>query len=399
MKKFLFMILSAILLFAACAKIDVVSDRDLMNQDDMEIVFQSNVGHAPMTKAIIDTTKLPDGTEFGVYAYVNGTNEHYLINNGHYIVNKDTASAANGEKYYWPKSDNNNTPNIDFLAIYPYYNDANRYTRNNDIVTVKLKADTVGTESIDILYAVANDKNHQSVGTGNNTIPNKDYVNLTFRHILSLIEFTGKYVKDNNVDSVIVTKIEFLDNLGNAFNIITDGSLEFNMSSITKGTDSNNDPYIPTSFNGNTTKNTLNFGDSVILNTTYTEISRTIIIPQLIPDSVRITFDITIKNDNNSDKITFTNRQVTKCINNTNEKDMTLPIDSARQYITNWESGKRYIYKYYITVDDVEFAIDVDDWTVPNGWQIWDHDVTSYVDRFFDKASTMQAQNMVGIMA
>ena len=107
-------------------------------------------------------------------------------------------------------------------------------------------------------------------------------------------------------------------------------------------------------------------------------------VPQAVPNKVRITYNITIKNTN-GEKVEFTGRQVVKEINT--GSDMT--NNTPRNYVSNWYSGKHYVYRYYITAEAIEFTVTVDDWDLPDGWQIWDHDVASYVDRFFEKASTI----------
>ena len=385
MKKILFTVLATLLMFVSCAKIDVVRDIQIP-QNDVEIVFNTHAGNDMMTKAIIETRTMPDNSEFGVYAYVreSTTNKYYLIDKGHYKVTSNIAAATGDEKYYWPKSDNNTTYNVDFLAIYPY---TATYSRTNNTVNVTLSASTVGTESVDVLYAIANGEHHQEVNKLDNSAPDKYRPDLSFKHALSLIEFKGKHAgSTNNITSVTVTNIEFLDGNNAAYPIITSGTLLF----------TENTGWIAdtTHVTGNTTNNTLNFGNNVNLSDSYTTISKSILVPQLVPNRVRITYDITIGNST-GEAITFTGRQVVKTINT--GSDMT--DNTPRNYVTNWYSGKHYVYKYYITVEAIEFDVEVEDWTTPNGWQIWDHDVASYVDRFFDKASTMQAQNMVGIMA
>jgi len=381
MKKILFTLLTILMVIVSCAKIDIVPDTYNSRNENVEIVFGAHAGKGLMTRAVINGDTLPDGSEFGVYSYYAAGTNHLLIDNGHYAVNKDTARATGGEKYYWPKSDNNNVTkdSIDFLAIYPY--STTDYSRSGNTVTITLNASTTdSTSTKDVLYAIADNQYHQTVGTYNNTTPNKYYVPLTFKHALTLVEFQGKHAgATNNIDTITVTEIAFLNSDGTAYAIYTGGSISFDISKITATTKPD------TTFTGGTTNNTLNFANNCGLTSSkYTTISKAIMVPQAVPNKVRITYNITIKNTN-GEKVEFTGRQVVKEINT--GSDMT--NNTPRNYVSNWYSGKHYVYRYYITAEAIEFTVTVDDWDLPDGWQIWDHDVASYVDRFFEKASTI----------
>jgi hypothetical protein len=108
MKKLFTILLSAIFIFASCAKIEDLSVRNA-NTKGTEIVFNTRASVA--TKAIVDSTVMVDN--FGVYGYVvpgdYSVNGGYLMKNAEY--DKD-GNAVDGP-YYWPVSDNNS--GVDFI--------------------------------------------------------------------------------------------------------------------------------------------------------------------------------------------------------------------------------------------------------------------------------------------
>lgn len=382
MKNLIITILSIASIFVSCAKVDDLSIKT-SSQDKAEITFNTTTA---ATKAIVDTG-FKDGTYFGVYGRVEAgsavVSAKYAIDNGKYYAGGTNAGKPAEGAYYWPKSDNNSSVKVDFVAIYPYDNTAAIYSRAGDNVTITLDADELTPDSsVDILYAVKHNQNHQVVGTGNNSQPAHYSVPLTFKHALSQIVFEGKYATGNNISSVTVKRIEFLDGSGNPAEIIKDGTIVFDMTSIEASTDVSGGTYAPVVNIGTTKTTSLNFGDNKPLTTSYEALSTAVLVPQAVPAKVRITFDITIQNST-GEAITYTGRQVTKTI--TSGSDMS--DGTAHPYsLTNWVAGHKYIYRYNITAEGIDFTIAIDNWSTPQGWQVWDHDTYAYAEHFFDKA-------------
>ena len=158
MKKILLTILSVILIFVSCAKINDITVR--MPSQDTEVVF--NVSNGIATKAIVDTTVMLD--HFGIYGYVVpgnfAPNGGYLMKNGEYDENGDAVSGP----YYWPKSDN--YTGIDFIFT-AYSQFESVPTWEND--TLKLVVPTLKQALIDneddfddILWAQTKYNYHQN---------------------------------------------------------------------------------------------------------------------------------------------------------------------------------------------------------------------------------------------
>ena len=209
MKKILFTLLTILMVIVSCAKIDIVSDTQNSRNENVEIAFSTNVGHTPMTKAIIDSLVDFNNAEFGVYGYVReSTTNKYLINKGHYKVDDTIASATNGETYYWPKADNNNTYNVDFLAIYPY---TATYSRTVDTVKVTLNA--VKTYDISVKFnggeyffaSTGNGKITVTKGTSSLTSPTKTYTVTTASKTITatLKDGSGKIIANKKVTATV----------------------------------------------------------------------------------------------------------------------------------------------------------------------------------------------------
>ena len=400
MKKILFTLLTILMVIVSCAKIDIVSDTQNSHNENMEIVFSAQAGNGLMTKAIVDGTTLPDASNFGVYGFTSAStnptvSSGLIIKNGKYLVNGTSASATDNESYFWPKADNVNDIKVNFFAYHPY--DATKVSIDaNKVVTYNIAASELNsTNAVDFLYATRYQVS--PVVTANaNAVDVIAPVDLTFKHALSLIEFQGKKAADQNITNVNVTAIEFLNNDGSTLATIkTSGTMTLDIDA----TYANEAAFVPTfDYTNASTSNSLNFAvnsaKSNISDSQFDVLSRTVLVPQTVPAQVRITFDIQISNGNGTDAITYSGRTVTRTINTGTDENGT-------SYVSSWESGKKYIYKYYISVDEIEFTVNVVDWTedTEHIFQIWDHTAQAYYDRFFDKASTMQAQNMGVIMA
>ena len=199
MKKLFMILLSAVFIFASCAKIEDLSVGNA-NTNGTEITFSTKASVA--TKAIVDSTVMVDN--FGVYGYVVPGNYSaaggYLMKNAEY--DKD-GNAVDGP-YYWPSSDNNT--GIDFIFT-AYSQFASAPTWEND--TLKLAVPALTQALIDnpdnfndVLWAQTGYNHHQ------NSTTEHERVNLNFRHALSWIQFRGE-VTNANIKWAKVKQVNF----------------------------------------------------------------------------------------------------------------------------------------------------------------------------------------------
>ena len=409
MKKILITLISVLmLLFTSCGKVNDISEIG-RNLENTEIVFNAqavashSAARANKVQKVIVHEKADMSENFGVYGYVhqNGSQGDadyisggYLMNNAEYVV--ATGIPASGT-YYWPKADNLSDVKVNFVAIYPYSTTDYSMDANGELVYNLDASTATSNDCVDVLWAT-----RYKISPVNNPLAQaNDYnstVRLDFHHALSLVEFWAKKADSQNIKKVKVTSIEFLDANDDPAEIITDGTLTIE---VDEANSTEND-YKPVFAYGSTptTKADFDFAvnsvkDSLLGGNTWNEpadiLSSVIIIPQAVPAKVRITFDITIENEVGQ-SIVYSGRTVTRSIRSANNDE------NNQAYVDNWTSGKRYIYRFYISADGVTFDVYVDDWTDTNPFDVWDHNELSYVEHFFDKASTMQVQNMVDIM-
>ena len=343
----IFYILGIILAFASCAKTDY--EEEMFDQKEISFELGENsVVHsarkAPVTRAIVSGTSFTDGN-FGVYGYVTPstyTTGGYIMQNAKYDA---VAGTSVGNTYYWPKADNNSNVDVKFVAYYPWDATKSSLSEDNFVYSVSAPAENEGT---DVLYAIT--KVH----------PQTAKVNLQFKHALSLIQFQVK--KASTVKEVKINSVKFSGNL------YTTGQMSVSMTDNTLTTSVTN-PGNAADFEFAMT----DLKDDV--EDTYGVLSNVIVIPQNIPSQVTISFDITLTNHNdlnNTDvDITYYNRTVTRTVV-PDEADA-----NGTDYISAWEAGNKYVYRIYVTPDDVDFNATVVDWTSTDYWQIWDADDSS----------------------
>ena len=345
MKKIIFLIGIMMLMFS-CTQIDM-PEYDY-SQSKIEFNLGDNaIAHRAkaQTRSIVSGTSFTEGN-FGVYGYVTPstyTTGGYIMQNAKYdAVTGDAAENS----YYWPKADNNSNVNVKFVAYYPW-DDANT-TITNDEFVYSVSAPS-GHNGTDVLYAIEP-----------NVHPQEGRVALHFNHALAYIQFQAK--KSSTVKSVQIKNIQFSSQL------YTTGTITIPMTDATATT---------------SVQNAGNLADFEFAQTTlkdnltndYGVLSNTVIVPQNVPAKVTITFDITLTNHddlNNTDvDITYYNRTVTRDVipNNTDA--------NGTAYVSAWESGHKYIYRIYVTPDDVDFTATITDWTSTDFWQIWDEDTSS----------------------
>ena len=350
MKKVLFAAFAALILLSSCSKIDDISP--IPQKYKQEITFDlSDRAVTRSTKSVVEGTTLPAGSYFGAYGYVKESTDvdaGYIMKNGKF---DNTGSSA--IPYYWPVSDDNTDVFVNFVAYYPYTEDNTVISLNESTgdFTYHVTADgLVNDDCTDVLIAVAANQHPTSVNTPNSLDPNES-VELHFKHALSLVQFQGK--KADYVTSVSVSEITFSTGL------YTEGDITIN----TKGDPSITDMTVINKDN----QQSYNFAaDNTDLTNDYEVLSTAMVIPQGVPAQVTIKFDITLTGDGGH--IEYRNRTVTRTIWTGND-------DNNNPYVANFTAGHKYIYRYYVTADDVNFTITVDDWT-NDWWQVWDHDTS-----------------------
>ena len=354
--------------------VGVVSCEKLANfENDKAIVFKNSVSQKIMTKAnkgIIENNTF-SYDDFGVYGYVEEgalTNGGYLAKNAKYVKSGDIWVPADGKNYYWPKADNVSDINVNFVAYTPHVSND---SFNDDEVIIPIVATEMNEDCVDVLYAHKEDVN-----------PTGEPVELRFNHALSWIEFKGKYAK--NVKSVTITSIEFSSALKGKANMVL-GVKDFSQSIDDLSYDI-----------------TPNFGDNIALTahddgtgeSDYQILSDMLVIPQDVPDSVKITFNITIENAT-GDEIYYNGRTITRVVNDGPDANKQNDSATGRDFVSEFEGGKKYVYRIYVTADEITFDVDVDVWDEENPFQIWDHNATAYVERFFGKASMQKERSLV----
>lgn len=200
MKKLFTIILSTVVLFASCAKIEDMTVRNT-NKNNAEIVF--NTKASVSTKAIVEGTEMTD--HFGVYGYVvpgDYSQGGYLMKNAEY---DEEGNAANGKSYYWPTSDNTA---VDFIfTAYSQFYDAPSYNDETGEVTIaipELSQELIESGDFnDILYAQALVNNHQ------NALAEHAKVELEFKHVLSWLQFKAEVANNASVKWVKVKGVKF----------------------------------------------------------------------------------------------------------------------------------------------------------------------------------------------
>lgn len=364
----------ALLSLIGCVKIEM---QDYKGDGLTEISF--NLDNA-VTKTINEGTTLAGN--FKVYGYVKPTAS---VTEGGFIM-KDAEYVGTGANignpvsgtYYWPKADNNSDINVRFVAYSPV-DHAKTVTNNGtdskpETVTFNVTADDIDNAScIDLLYAIT-DNAHPTYAAGNpqaQAFDKNGKVALQFKHALAWIQFQGKM--SNGVTSCTITSITF----SSALNSTGDMTINLRDASTT-----------PTWTNKSGSLNQFIASPGVDLTASYAELSNAVVIPQAVPTSVTITFNVSIQNGDET--ITYNGRQVTRTINTGND-------ENNQAYVTDFTSSHKYIYRVNVTADGVEFTITVDNWTVgsENPFLVWDHDATAYVEHFFGKASTQMGVNSV----
>ena len=97
-------------------------------------------------------------------------------------------------------------------------------------------------------------------------------------------------------------------------------------------------------------------------------LSNSLIIPQAVPESVTVVFDIAIKNTT-GDEVLITDRRITRRIN------VGKDADEDATYVATWNASNKYVYNFRFDGDKIDFTIGITDWTVENTqhYHVWDY--------------------------
>ena len=343
------LVCAAILLLCSCVQNDDYHE-SLFNEET-EIQFKT--GDKAVTRAIVTGTAMTQ--DFKVYGYINSDDDVEAEEGARYIMkdaqyNSD-GTPSGGKKYYWPA---NSTFTANFTAYSPanYLANETNYW-NNGVLTIPVDASKMNDDCVDLLIANTSNvtpKLFSSTLNDKKTI-RVDTVGLKFHHALAFIQFQAKHENNEAIKYVKIRTISFTSALNTK-------------STLTINTGAN---YSSSWGESNTPDTNNNFAGNVELSNEYKKLSDMLIVPQGVPGKVTIVYDIKIQNET-GDLITYKNRSITRDINGGEDANTTGKF-------TTYESGKKYIYRVNISVDELEFNVSVSDWTTGDWWQIWDHDV------------------------
>ena len=267
---------------------------------------------------------------FGVYGYYMSNR---FIRNGEY----DSNGYPTNESYYWPYMESGST--VSFIAYSPY---TTNVSDNNNEISLPINSLSLSSNDFeDVMYA------RTSVSRVMERVP------LDFKHAMSWIQFQGKY-DTLTLDSVEITSICF------GTNLCTQANLILNISDTSTYWDNISSPV------------SIDFAqmNRSVSDTAFVTLSNTFIIPQSVPSSVTITLNEKISGDNGSQAIHYNGRTIVKDLS---------------EILTTFEAGKKYVFKYYISANNIDFTIDTDDWSNPADtlWESWTHTSDAYVERYF----------------
>jgi hypothetical protein len=204
MKRFIYSVLAAAAIFASCAKVDDLSERNFPKTNG-EIVFNTNAS-AKGTKAIVEGSEMIDN--FGVYGFVpegEYSTGGYLMSNAEYTPAGVPADST--KHYYWPKSDNYSTVDVIFTA-YAQFDSTVVYDSVTGDVTITIPAlDTAfindPSKFDDVLWAQTS-ANHQNANdTEQYRVP------LHFKHTLSWLQFNAEVAENESVKWVKIDTVKF----------------------------------------------------------------------------------------------------------------------------------------------------------------------------------------------
>lgn len=366
MKKVLIFAAAAALLFASCAKNEVVSN--VGANEEIPIGF-SNYTPRANTKAdasLVNSGALPAGSIIGVYGYstedVNlasnfTTKPEFMTNASVTYASTSATATATDPKRYWPKTITNL---LSFYAFYP---------RESAKITAKPTASTSGmgtftftqdetvADMVDFMISdVANDQYYYATGEDENAAGVKatnGVVPLKFNHMLAKVNFKFKTLSDYSTSDVTITvksakiskdvlktvTITPAYTAGTAGNLGTTG---FTYASNTEHTADIDIPFAAAGLELNNTTAQLNNGTAK----TQTDF---LFVPQNISNNVKVTIDYVI--DQNGTK---TDNTVTVQLNTV--------LDANNAAIKEWHINDFVTYTFVIGLKEITFTADVTNW-------------------------------------
>ena len=182
MRNSIFYIVLAAVLLGGCAK------REITRDFQHEITFQAI---NPLTKAGIEGTVFPTDQTFGAYAWADGTENPYFMENETISFQDPLWKAST--TYYWPKN-----TTVDFFCFYPTSLNGNLTVGETQIV---ISGFDVEAAQADVMYG------DKAVGFADNVDLVSDAVNgytgvpVIFRHALAKLNFNILFPYDEKTEA------------------------------------------------------------------------------------------------------------------------------------------------------------------------------------------------------
>lgn len=374
MKKYLILAASAVLVLAACAKVEKFQNTN----EENAILFGAYSGKAAITRAnpIPDVKELAAQGGFGVFAYYTGNAAYSASATPNFMYNQAVTSSDEGANWvyspikYWPNNDSNTTngsatwtDKLSFFAYAPYVAaTVSTGATANTVGITEFKANTAAgdptvkyvvatdpAESVDFLYndAALKDLTKQAV-TGK--------VTFNFKHALTRLAVTVQGVFDSttapssdDVDANTKIYVESLD-ITTTSNIPAYGVFNLN----TKAWDTTGAPAATLEI-GNNIPAALQSPNAGV---TKTEVS--LIKPDANDNPQYFMF---IPNDSAQEyNFNIVYKVITTDANLAGGKS-EITNDITKKASIKFEAGKSYTIKLELGMTTVKLAATVEDWT------------------------------------
>ncbi len=361
MKKFFYLAVAALVVFAGCSK----NTLDPQSQKAREINFNtvaSKATRAPLTGSVYSY----NCPSFGVFA-------SYLEAGKTWTANKATATRymdnveiefddvkdiwAPTSTYYWPLEGS-----LSFIAYSPY--DAATASFAEATGTLTLTAFTVNTtvaDQVDLLYSSVNADRTQNESYYLDSANSKSSqsaegdkgVNIQFKHALSQVIFKAKTADEVyaagmsfKIDTIVVNAASTADNMtvvnpaeaDLAATITTWNNPKTNANFVVRTEDFPNETYAAGAANFLTDQFSAQIGDALLM----------------IPVTAFATTDPTVT-------IKYTLYRLSDALA-MGSKTVTVHFDDVDDEITNWQAGKKYTYNLTIDLQKIYFNPTVTDW-------------------------------------
>lgn len=275
-----------------------------------------------------------DGEHFGVYAYHKDANnawvtEEYMDN---VEISKDGDVWRNSSKrYYWPRQGN-----LTFICYSPYQFDGTvEVSRENGLSIANFIASTDTAKQVDLMDAdpICNMTN-QSTPVG-----------VTFKHILSRIEFKFKSQEDYSSSNITAIAVDGLV----VHNVLTKANYQEQYSgspiAVTRSWGGHQEPKNYTLIDDNVAAVAV-----AIDGATVASLKKPIlVIPQNLND---------VKWQQGSEEFDAVELSYTITFENGSQSSTTAYFSTKQE----WKVGKKYIYTVAIGLNEITFTPEVEDW-------------------------------------